>query len=193
MIVLSAPFDVKIWMDFYPCSLGINRVRPARCPKCNAASRPIGKPFVIVGHGMRSRHFVVMTHGEPVEIKIRRFRCRSCGVTITVLPSDAVPGRHYTRPVIVYALALWGSTTAVEVRHQVAVISSEDASWPQLRVWARASWPELGPLPRGPPQLRAKTITQAFAGRVSIGLEPIDLIEAAVEGARNLRGFARQL
>lgn len=193
MIVLSATFDVKIWMRFSSRCPNADLVRPARCPSCHAASKPIGKPCVVLGHGMRWRRFVVMTHMEPVEIQIRRFRCRLCGVTITVLPSDAVPWRRYTRPVIVFALAMWTSMTAVEVRHQVAVMSSDDSSWPQLRVWTNAGWPELGPLPRGPPKLRAQAITQAFAGRVSPGLKALDIIESAVEGARNLRGFARQI
>jgi len=142
---------------------------------------------------MRLRRFVVMTYLESVEIRIRRFRCRLCGVTITVLPSDAVPRRCYTRPVIVFALAMWTSMTAVEVRHQVAVVSSDNSSWPQLRVWANASWPELGPLPRGPPKTRAQAIGQAFAGRAPPELKPIGITEAAIEGARNLRGFARQV
>lgn len=193
VIVLSVTFDVKIWMQFSSCCPALDLVRPSRCPKCHAASKPIGHLLNVVGHGTRLRRFVVMTHGEPVAIQIRRFRCRACGVTITVLPSDAMPRRHYSRPVIVFAIALLASMTATEVRHQVAVVCSDDSSWPQLRVWMNTSWPELGPLPRDPPRIRARAITQAFAGRAPPGLKPIDIIEAAVEGARNLRGFAHQI
>jgi hypothetical protein len=180
-------------MQSSSCCPDLDLVRPSRCPKCHAASKPIGQPLKVVGHGTRLRRFVVMTHGEPVEIQVRRFRCRSCGVTITVLPSDGLPRRRYTRPVIAFAIALLASMTATEVRHQVAVVSSDDSSWPQLRVWAKADWLEIGPLPRGPPKSRVQAITQAFEGLAMPGLKPIDTVEAAVEGARNLRGFARQI
>jgi len=184
LVVASSSFTVKIWLTLLSCCPDIDDLRPCRCAGCDAAARPVGEAFVIVGHGTRWRWYVVMTHANPVRIRIRirRFRCRDCGCVMTVVPSDAAPYRRYTTPVIVYALALWATMSTLQVRARVAVVASDEGSWCQLRRWANAPWLVLGPLPRGSPKERAVAIVQACAGRVppGAGLSPID---AAVEGA----------
>ena len=50
-IVYSA-VEVKKWVERVP---GVEQVRPARCSRCGAASRPLGAPLVVVGHGLRDR------------------------------------------------------------------------------------------------------------------------------------------
>lgn len=87
-------------------------VRPGHCPRCGAASRPLGGPVVLHGHGVRPRQ--LWGPAEPdarpelMVVKQRRYKCTACGKAVTVGPSEALAGRLYTASAIALALALYG-------------------------------------------------------------------------------------
>lgn len=58
---------------------------PADCPQC-------GHGHVLAAHGYYRRH-TTDQNGRPTEIRVRRFRCRVCGGTLSCLPSFAQPYR----------------------------------------------------------------------------------------------------
>ena len=79
-------------------------------------------------------------------VAVRRFRCVRCRALITVVPLEVEPRRHYSRPAIAQALALWSlsSLPPREVRRRIspwpiigATASAE--GWASLRRWARAA------------------------------------------------------
>ena len=94
--VVHSDLDVKFWMEGPPPTA---RVRPATCPGCGVAARPLGARLHVVGHGVRERQVRGPLHagGPPglVVVRVRRFRCRVCGAVITVLPRGVAPRRHF--------------------------------------------------------------------------------------------------
>jgi hypothetical protein len=50
--VVHSDLDVKCCVAALP---SVDRVRPAQCPCCAAASRPVGHPLGLLGHGSRER------------------------------------------------------------------------------------------------------------------------------------------
>ena len=101
--------DVKTWVAELPSAAA---VRPARCPACKAASRPPGCGLRLWGHGPRDR--ILWGPGSasspPTQlvIRARRYLCRACAVTITVVPRGVAPTYLYTGCAIALALAPWG-------------------------------------------------------------------------------------
>ena len=80
-------------------------VRPRTCGSCGALGQPLGRSPNLVGHGTSKR--LVRGAGENrdvVVIRVRRFLCRKCGATTTVLPSEVYPRRHYSAPAILASL-----------------------------------------------------------------------------------------
>lgn len=80
-----------------------------------------------------------------VVVAVRRYRCVSCGAVIAVVPRDVEPRRHYSRPAIALALALWSlaSLPAAEVRRRVSPwpvvgVTAAAEGWVSLRRWVRA-------------------------------------------------------
>ncbi len=57
---------------------------PERCPNCGLASAPPALGYYSRG---------ITNLGKVVRILVRRFRCRECGKTVSVLPSFAQPYR----------------------------------------------------------------------------------------------------
>ena len=108
MSVVHSSLGVKFWIGSPP---SVDEVRPATCPDCGEASRPVGEAIVVVGHGIRERCIAYL--GKPdegaewVTLFTRRFLCLACKTTITVLPKDLVSRRRYSLCVIAVALALW--------------------------------------------------------------------------------------
>lgn len=85
--------------------------------------------------------------GRPavLELRVRRYRCRACGVTQTVVPAEVVARKLYSLAAIAWALALWGleSLTAAAVRRRVspwAVVGPGSAGrWDALCRWAASA------------------------------------------------------
>lgn len=133
--------DVNIWVRSPP---GVDEARPAKCPHCGEAGRPSGEPLGMVGHGMRRRQIRGPTRpGVAPSIEVilaRRYRCRGCRRTATVVPKGVVAGRHYSATAIALACFLVGlcKLGLEEVRRRVAPGSTYEAGWPVVRRWLRA-------------------------------------------------------
>lgn len=72
----------------------------------------------------------------------RRYRCRSCGAVLVVVPRGVGRAVRYTLDAIGYALALWGyaRVTAERARRAVSAATARSVSapeqWSSLRRWA---------------------------------------------------------
>src|SRR5437870_1379983 len=121
--VISSRLDVKGWAENSPTA---DDVRPARCRKCGAASRPIGGGIVLHGHGRRERQAwgPATPDGKPElrETQVRRYKCKRCCGTVTVAPLEVLRKRMYTAAAIGLALALFGlaGLSLREVRERVS-------------------------------------------------------------------------
>jgi hypothetical protein len=127
----------------------VEEVRPGRCPGCGAAARPVGGRLGLHGHGLRERQQrgPAASDSAPVVrvVALRRYRCVACAAVIAVVPRDVESRRHYSRPAIALALALWSLTSLppAEVRRRISpwpVVGATAAAegWVTLRRWARA-------------------------------------------------------
>ena len=137
--------DVKSWMNRPP---SVEVARPARCPCCGAASRPLGKPLQMHGHGLRERQLrgPLEPGGPPVLIilLLRRYLCLLCGCVATVVPRGVLRGRLFSSSAIALALALFGleEKTEVETRKKtspwsIGGVTAADG-WLCLHRWVRA-------------------------------------------------------
>src|SRR5690606_1493296 len=114
------------------------RVRPAKCPGCGVAARPLGARLHVVGHGVRERQVRgPLRAGRPpglVVVRVRRFRCRVCGAVITVLPRGVAPRRHFGAGAIGLAIAWFADgTPARKIRENVGGIGPPEGGWVTLR------------------------------------------------------------
>lgn len=141
-IVYSAVV-VKKWAEQEPSA---ERVRPACCSACGAASRPPGEPLVLVSHGLRERQIRGPSEaaGRPETrvVRVRRYRCRRCGGLTTVLPRGLTARRHYSASAIGLALCLYGlqGLSVGETRQRVCTwpVGFETERWTTLRMWVAA-------------------------------------------------------
>ena len=179
----------------------VDEVRPSHCPGCGAASRPVGAPLVLHGHGSRERQFrgPLEAGGPPVQvlIRLRRYRCRGCGATVTVAPRSAVRKRLFTAAAIGLALALWAvlGMSAKQVRKRVSpwacVGNAAAVGWMALTRWTQAIqegrlFPAVRAAPGGwsPRQVaeRAATTLAALAPPAQAALEVLAFLGAARAG-----------
>ena len=186
--------DVKRWCARPP---SVEEVRPPRCPVCEAASRPVGGPIVLHGHGHRLRGL----RGPPdpaqetppcdLEVLARRYRCRRCAAVIVVVPREVLPRRHYGASSVGLALALFAllgqSTAAVRARLSTWRIVGDAAvagGWITLRRWIDAvrRGELFGSLLRPPDAWSRRQVAESTALRL------MDL--APFEGAVEFRAFA---
>lgn len=126
----------------------VDEARPGQCPVCAAASRPLGGPLGLWGHGLRERQLrgPLDPTGPPqtVQIQLRRYLCRSCHAVVLVMPQGVVPRRYYTAPALALALALFAlcRLPAKEVRKRVnpwQVVGATAADgWSTLVRWCKA-------------------------------------------------------
>jgi hypothetical protein len=110
----------------------------------------VGGRVTLQGHGLRFRTQTGLdaVDGEPFddELATRRYRCRSCGAVVTVVPAGLLPRTRYRPTTIVLALALWalGGFASAAVRRRVSatgtVAHEADRGWASLRRWARRAW-----------------------------------------------------
>jgi len=116
----------------------LENLRPLYCanPECRAPARNQEGVLQLVGHGLYLRHVRGLTEVGWIEIWIRRFLCRVCGHTMSVLPDWLHPWRWYAAPVILEALyrhCILGETAcSIGVRFGRPAEATE---WRSLRRW----------------------------------------------------------
>ena len=103
---------------------------------------------MVQGHGTRDRDLrgPREPEGKPetTTVAARRFLCILCGAVVMVVPSEVVPGRHYSATAIGIALALFGilKVGAREVRARVCTLGTVGYAaaegWQTLRRWIHA-------------------------------------------------------
>lgn len=143
--IVRSAIDVKTWLARVP---SVEEVRPGQCPRCAAASRPVGRGLQIWGHGLRDRQRrgPLEPLGDPVEVtlRVRRYLCRPCRAVIVVVPLGVVAGRLFAAAAIGLALTLFGvdGLPLSKVRQRVSpwrrVGASAHGSWLAVRRWVRA-------------------------------------------------------
>lgn len=127
--------------DHNRCTPPVEYIRPSSCPKCGALAHLPDGSSGLVGHGTYVRK--VRGVGSPartVSIRVRRYRCKSCGTTISVLPDVLHPRRRYPAYAIVEALRrhLIKRRPAREIRQQLTDSTNPATSWRTLYRWRRA-------------------------------------------------------
>ena len=189
MTVFYCALSVKSFLQETPV---VDELRPAHCPCCGVASRPVGGPLRLHGHGLRARQVIWLQGPDAaprrVVIWLRRFRCTACGAVITVLPRDLVRYRRFCLQAICLALALWshGGLSAEMVRDKLGFHETFEAGWPQLRRWATAAeFAALG-LVDGPPRKLASQIATRVAGRAPPSKIHLPIAEMTLFGAAYL-------
>jgi hypothetical protein len=115
----------------------IDAVRPRCCPHCGAIAGVPGG-LNLWGHGARS-HEVVVPGDRPslTRVWVRRFLCRPCDKTCSVLPFGCLPRHLYS---------LWAILTAwfLAVPRPVGEGLDDEAVYGRVGVDRRAEGPEAG-------------------------------------------------
>jgi hypothetical protein len=140
-VVVHSFIDVKSWAAAPP---SVEVARPACCPHCGRVSRIPGEPLGLVGHGLRDRQ--VRGPVEPgaqaslLTLRVRRYRCRHCRATVTVVPRGCVPARHYGAAAIALSCVLYGmrAESLRVTRARVSPWRSTEPGWPAMGRWLRA-------------------------------------------------------
>lgn len=137
----------------------------------------------VVGHGIRSRFLIIPADPaggvRTVVIYVRRFRCRRCAATITVLPAGVRPRTRHSLLLIVALLCAWShdGLSTVEVRKLVQPGHIE-REWAQPRRWV--DWFTCG---AGLPRERARRVVESCAARAPPATRGLSLKERAAQGA----------
>jgi hypothetical protein len=143
--LLHTRVGIKAWLIRTPT---VDEVRPSHCAGCGAASRPVGAPLVLHGHGLVLRQARgVLAIGEPpkvVVVPVRRYACQRCAAVMTVVPAGMLGRRQYSGPSIAYALYLWliAGLSDRRVRERACAWQLRGRSprgWAQLYRWTRCA------------------------------------------------------
>lgn len=113
----------------------IKAARPDACPSCLEPAHQDGT-LTLVGHGWYERWANIP---QGIKIRIRRFLCKRCGKTCSVLPHWLLPRYTYTAPVILSSLHGYyvADKTAAAVTAGFA-LSQPKHGWRTLRRWGCA-------------------------------------------------------
>ena len=115
----------------------VERLRPSSCPLCGQLAFVPGERLGIVGHGTYRRQVLGVTELDGAAIAIvRRYLCRGCERTISVLSDHLHPGRWYAAGAILEALRLHllEGVSEAEIRRRFG-IETDSESWRSLRRW----------------------------------------------------------
>jgi len=124
-----------------------DRYRPDHCPQCQARQP-------MVGHGFYRRTLVDV--GFDGTIRVRRYRCRSCKRTVSMLPDFALPYLRFSMAVIslfLVARLLEGRT----LRAAAATASQPRMPYQRGQFWIRRF------------QQQAAALCAALAAKISPG------------------------
>ena len=116
----------------------VEELRPTRCPRCGFLAREPGRTLLgIVGHGTYSRQVLgLAAWAASVVVFIRRYACRGCAKTISVVPDLIHPRRWYAAQVILESLRLHliEEKSESEIREHFDVVV-DSGCWRSLRRW----------------------------------------------------------
>ena len=174
-LVASVESLVDIWRnrDRLPT---VEELRPASCPLCHNPAHGEAGRLGIVGHGTYERQVLgLVSILADIVIHIRRFLCRRCGSTMSVLPDQLHPRRWYAAVVIFEALRLQlvEERSESEIRKRFAP-SLDESQWRSLRRWRK----ELG-----------VTLWACLSARLGFAK---DLVTSREEGRRRLLRLASE-
>ncbi len=140
MVLTLIDFSVAVEdLAHRKCLPSVDDLRPCSCPLCGQPARPPGANLGIVGNGTYRRQVLgVLSESESLVIFVRRFLCRGCGRTISVLPNMLLPWRWYagTAMLVALVLSLLRGKTAREVRGRLGQIG-DTPGWKTLDRWQR--------------------------------------------------------
>lgn len=117
----------------------VEEQRPRICESCGEPAHPPGGGLRIVGHGTYERQLLGHPDaGRELLIPVRRYLCRSCRRTMSVLPADAYPRRWYSAACILVVLVqlLLRKVTTRELRLRFG-LSSDEPGWRSPSRWSR--------------------------------------------------------
>lgn len=139
MVAIVRQFPVPVEsLSTLRCVPSVAELRPCCCPLCEEPART-EEGLQIVGHGTYRRQVLGLIGGcREALIWIRRFLCRRCRRTISVLPDGLYPGRWYAGGAILLSLVLsllQGQSDA-EIRERFSG-SGESSGWKTLERWRR--------------------------------------------------------
>lgn len=115
----------------------VERLRPDSCPLCGQLAFVPGERLGIVGHGTYRRQVLGVTEADAEGIAIvRRYLCRGCERTLSVLSDHLHPGRWYAAGTILESLKLHllEGVNESEIRQRFG-IEFDAESWRTLRRW----------------------------------------------------------
>lgn len=138
VIVRAFPVSVEDLADLSRLP-SVEELRPSCCPLCQQPSRPPGGGLQIVGHGTYRRQALGLLGGcRDLVVWIRRFLCRGCRRTISVLPDMLYPRRWYAAVAILVSLtlALLVGEPASRIRERLGH-AGETRGWKTLERWQR--------------------------------------------------------
>jgi hypothetical protein len=141
-VVVDSFVDVKSWAERTP---EVGAVRPARCPRCGAAGCPVGGRPGLVGHGLRARQvrgpLTADARAAVHTLRVRRYLCRPCAATVTVLPRGATRARHFSATAIALACAMYALSGASlrATRERVSPYCPTDDPRGSTRLFVRRS------------------------------------------------------
>jgi len=110
---------------------------------------------------------------------------------LVVVPCEHAAGRHFSRPAMLAALALWAllGLDGGEVRRRISPHPpcgfAEPRVWPSLRRWVRARdrlWPEVRVAARATHRQTAASLVSALCARLSRA-PPLPSVAEAWEAA----------
>lgn len=139
MIILQALLEkVENLLDsrLFP---GVEAQRPASCPLCGQLAFSPGERLGIVGHGTYRRQVLgVVEATREAVTRVRRYFCRGCRRTISVLSDHLHPRRWYAARAILEALWLHlvEERSEAEIREALGV-ELDSPNWRSLRRWRR--------------------------------------------------------
>ncbi len=117
----------------------VDDLRPCSCPLCGQPARPPGSKLGIVGNGTYCRQVLGLLAGsESLVIFVRRYLCRGCGTSISLLPDTLLPWRWYagTTMLLALVLSLLQGKAASEVRTRLGQ-AGDTPGWKTLDRWQR--------------------------------------------------------
>ena len=110
---------------------------------CCCASRPVGGPLAIHGHGGRERVALGLLEptGRAVSVVVlaRRYACCRCNCIMMVVPRDLGPWRRYTLATIALAMVGYAEGECLaSLRRRLSPDKTFEEGWPSVHRWLRA-------------------------------------------------------